>query len=220
MGAVIDTEKKELHAKNINRTISLQLTARGLFLLDINELAEPCHNGSLVETHVVSEAKQSEEAVSCLKKAAKTEAYEIESQEKAVESHNSQEKLSLHDLDNSHTPDTRSSIEARVNHTIDSNLRPKIPPKGFVVPNRLSNHGRLGSPFAEVADSGGTSNAGHEPVQHSSNGWISDRLRKSTPWRYLPGDLDQRPRLGEVVCGPLSRLEQHQTSHFLCTTWV
>ena len=31
LGAVIDTEKKELHAKNINRTISLQLTARGLF---------------------------------------------------------------------------------------------------------------------------------------------------------------------------------------------
>ena len=81
------------------------------------------------------------------------------------------------------------------------------------MPNRLSNHGRLGSPFAEVADSGGTNNAGHEPVQHSSNGWISDRLRKSTPWRYLPEHLDQRPRLGEVVCGPLPRLEQHQTSH-------
>lgn len=62
LGAVIDTERKELYAKKIDRTLSLHLTSRGLFLLDINELAEPCCKGSLIETHVVSDAKQSADA--------------------------------------------------------------------------------------------------------------------------------------------------------------
>ena len=39
LGAVIDTERKVLHATKINRDIPLILTSKGLFLLDLNELA-------------------------------------------------------------------------------------------------------------------------------------------------------------------------------------
>ena len=39
LGAVIDTERKVLHATKIKRDIPLILTSKGLFLLDLNELA-------------------------------------------------------------------------------------------------------------------------------------------------------------------------------------
>ena len=39
LGAVIDTERKVLHATKINRDIPLIFTSKGLFLLDLNELA-------------------------------------------------------------------------------------------------------------------------------------------------------------------------------------
>ena len=51
LGAVIDTERKVLHATKINRDIPLILTSKGLFLLDLNELAHQ-PNGQLVSPSI------------------------------------------------------------------------------------------------------------------------------------------------------------------------
>ena len=57
IGAVIDTGRKVLHSSRIGREIPLVLTGKGLFLLDLNELAcppnDPCSKFSEAETHNV-----------------------------------------------------------------------------------------------------------------------------------------------------------------------
>ena len=57
IGAVIDTGRKVLHSSRIGRAIPLVLTGKGLFLLDLNELAcspnDQCSKFSEAETHNV-----------------------------------------------------------------------------------------------------------------------------------------------------------------------
>lgn len=64
LGAVIDTEEKLLHAKRINRSFPLQLTPKGLFLLDLNDLAssqDSSNSGeATAETHIATESKNKE----------------------------------------------------------------------------------------------------------------------------------------------------------------
>ena len=192
LGAVIDTEKKQLHAKTINRTIPLQLTAKGLFLLDINELAEPCHNGSLVETHVVSDAKQPPET---------------------APSESSQGSLGL-DKRLSRSEDSHNHDEGNPEKPLrhpESILCPKPIATGFRVPSVCSQHVQFGSPTSETAHASRDRITRHESIQPGTNGCMSDRFRKSPSWAIIPRGMDQRPKLGEVVCQPLSGIEQHQT---------
>ena len=59
LGAVIDTQEKTLYLKSCQRNVPLQLTPKGLFLIDLNDLAASA--GSLqpeaAETHHVHEGK-------------------------------------------------------------------------------------------------------------------------------------------------------------------
>ena len=44
IGAVIDTSRKTIFASKINKLIPIQLTERGLFLLDVQSLMQPTHH--------------------------------------------------------------------------------------------------------------------------------------------------------------------------------
>ena len=64
LGAIIDTSKRELVASTINKVIPLHLTEKGLFLLDLNDLASvkagQTVEGPIAETHNVVEPKETE----------------------------------------------------------------------------------------------------------------------------------------------------------------
>ena len=61
LGAVIDTQNKVMEAKTINRRFPLQLSPKGLFLIDINDLAADTpgliSTGDAVETHNACESE-------------------------------------------------------------------------------------------------------------------------------------------------------------------
>ena len=207
LGAIIDTEKKELFATKINRKISLQLTARGLFLLDINELAESCHSGSLVETHVVSDAKQA------------VATFDVSSREKPLQRQDRDKIDNRNNLKNWKVDETSEPSTDAINHkeeqliesntSIDSNLCPKSITKGFVVPSN-SHHGQPFVSTAKAPDHSGTVDARHESVQSASNGLVPGRFRVSSPWTDLQGGLGERPEVGEMDGRPLWQLREHQ----------
>ena len=57
IGAVIDTSKKTIYAAKIGKTIPIQLTGKGLFLLDLNDLVDTIVSRHAAETHQVSDPK-------------------------------------------------------------------------------------------------------------------------------------------------------------------
>jgi len=65
IGAVIDTSKKTIYAAKIGKTIPIQLTGKGSFLLDLNDLVDTTVSKHAAETHQVSEVTKSEPAVPC-----------------------------------------------------------------------------------------------------------------------------------------------------------
>ena len=207
LGAIIDTEKKELFATKINRKISLQLTARGLFLLDINELAESCHRGSFVETHVVSDAKQSVAAADASSK----EKSHQRKDKKGINHRDNTQGLGKYESNNPSTTITPSKDD-QVNESeisTDSNLCPKSITKGFVVPVD-SHHGKPVVSPSETADHSGTVDARHEPIQSASNGLVPDRFRSGTSWSDLQGGLGERSTVGEMDGRSLWQLGKHQ----------
>ena len=58
LGATIDTTKHVLHATKISKSFPLNLTSKGLFLLDLNDLAQPASGSTnfskLAETHATA----------------------------------------------------------------------------------------------------------------------------------------------------------------------
>jgi hypothetical protein len=54
IGAVIDTSRQVIHATKISKTIPIQLTEKGLFLLDLNDLMDATGSTQVAETHQVS----------------------------------------------------------------------------------------------------------------------------------------------------------------------
>lgn len=60
IGAVIDTSRKTIFASKINKLIPIQLTERGLFLLDVNDLVDTTVSEHAAETHQVSEETKTE----------------------------------------------------------------------------------------------------------------------------------------------------------------
>ena len=65
IGAVIDTSKKTIYAAKIGKTIPIQLTGKGLFLLDLNDLVDTTVSKHAAETHQVSEVTKNVPAENC-----------------------------------------------------------------------------------------------------------------------------------------------------------
>ena len=204
LGAIIDTDKEELFAKKINRKIPLQLTARGLFLLDINELAESCHRGPFVETHVVSDAKQSLSAKSeCLKEETPKDRYKGCDKVK-----DSKSREALHSPSNVFMQ-TAGCREPKEN-SADSNLFPKSITKGFVVP-ATSDHGQPCSSTSTSSSRCGTTAAGHVPVQPAANGCLSNRFWQGPFGANIPASMAGRSILDQLVCQPLPTIAQDRS---------
>ena len=212
LGAIIDTEKKELFATKINRKISLQLTARGLFLLDINELAESSHSGSFVETHVVSDAKPliaDSEVCDEGEPQDNSNSQVIQSEGNTTQGDKSKSPESTA-FDDIHAV-REDSPRPHEPHP-DSSLCPKSITKGFVVPIR-SDHGQLSSTTSTSSGRGGTTTARLESVQPPANGCLSDRLRESSSWTDLSGSLATRSAMDQLVCQPLPTVTKDHPSN-------
>lgn len=205
LGAVIDTERKELHAKNLDRTISLHLTTGGLFLLDINDLAEPCHQGSLVEKHAVSDAKQDGTT-------AKNQQSEESNNPKIKDNECKRgDKNKQGEIGTSHEDQHEPCVSKQPPSSPPiSSVCPKPIAKGFTVPECRKCHGRPRSPPSEVTNPSGARDAGHESVQHPSDGCLPDRLRKGSPGTNLFRNLEHRSEVGEMVYRTLPTLTGHQ----------
>ena len=200
--AVIDTAQQKLVARKIHRTIPLQLTAKGLFLLDINDLAEPCHDGALVETHVVSDAKGEE-------------APPVSQGDRSNRKPGISNDKPGATVVTKETPKISNEIEG---HTTaesmcdeSSNLCPKSIAKGFVVPVKLVDHGQSVSTTSEGAEHSRTAHARSESVQPASDGRLPDRFWKGSLWSNLPGCMADRPTLDQMVCGPFPKFKHYQT---------
>ena len=65
IGAIIDTSQKTIFASKINKVIPIQLTDRGLFLLDLNDLVDTTVSKHAAEIHQVSEETKTACAKPC-----------------------------------------------------------------------------------------------------------------------------------------------------------
>ena len=207
--AVIDTSHQKLFARKINRSIPLQLTAKGLFLLDINDLAEPCHDGPLVETHVVSDAKEEDASTVAANDNYQESRDNTKGNRTRIRNNHQERELTEKDVLGDKSENQDGYTAKTICHD-DSNLCPKSIVKGFVVPVKPSNHGQFVSATAEGSGDSRAANARPEPIQSAPNGLFPDRFWKGPLRSDLSGCLADGSALDQMVCGSFPKFEHHQ----------
>jgi len=147
IGAVIDTSQKTIFATKINKLIPIQLTDRGLFLLDLNDLVDTTVSEHAAETHQVSEETKTESAKPCTE----------------PEITNSGSQASCHAIpatvDNMHTPSPSSSPT----HVTDVKVENNSP--GF--PNILDEFLQQPEPCTEYTGSADPRSSSHSTFARS-----------------------------------------------------
>ena len=200
--AVIDVDLHTLWSKRLKRTIPIELTSRGLFLLDLNQLAAG-------ELHVTQDSAE-----------ASAETHLAAGQEKSSESGTQPKEISTDAVRT--TIDEQSKIStpsSDANHQMNVTVPPpecKPPMDSHTAavesqsPSELPkvcnvSHGTVRSP-EETADQGARGVARCDQVLTERNGELHHRLRSSTSWQDIQGSLGCRSILDPVVHQPLSEI--------------
>ena len=218
--AVIDTQKQTLWSQKLQRMIPLHITSKGLFLMDLNDLAQPTGlSDSLAsepaKTHLsVESAKPVPVSISVEGKGIDRDNLEKTIEDKGPENNKPQEdSRSLNSLGESKDSKDNSSILT----STSSNLSPagsKPFAKSFQVLDRV-NHGKPCTSIEEGADRGQRATSRFLGNVNSGHGRIQDRLRNEACWRQLPPRLDPRPDLGHVDGPALWKLKETQPHEVL-----
>ena len=196
IGAVINTNTNSIYASKIHREIPLQLTEKGLFLLDLNELASSnsVPNPTEADTLTAEESKPNEVSLSP----------KHQGMPKDVSIHQVNHKQ----IEDTHTPEPLTNSS----QTITS--QPPIGSSGFaqsfVVPNRTS-HVQPCQEIAAGAEPCGSDRARSIPVQHRGSGDSHHRIWQGPLWRNVPTCLGHRPAVGALVRQPLSKFKENVT---------
>ncbi len=202
IGAVIDTNENSIYASKIDRRIPLHLTEKGLFLLDLNELASSKGTSDHIdaETYAIDETKVADTVqpsqVHC-----------------SFQSFNPVQPLTnpIHQGENQkyQAPPEKSSQEHSEAESAQHSIGSSDFAKSFVVPER-NQHVQPCQEIAKGANSSGTDCARFVPIQSGRVGDSHDRFRNSPSWRHVPTCMGHRSKVDPLVHQPLSQLSEDQ----------
>ena len=205
LGAVIDTDEKILHAKKFNRSFPLQLTPKGLFLLDLNDLASVHDTSSsgdvTAETHIATESK--------IQGAVQSQSHGVDSLSKVWEGKivNSQDD-NLDPVE----PNSEEQISTEQPPTEAITQTSKPIARSLQVPFDRS-HVRLAAKVEECAGPSRCSSPIVESSVIGSTRRLRNRLWEDSCWKKLPDDVGIRAELDSLVSIPLQDLPEGVTSY-------
>ena len=196
LGAVIDTQNKVMEAKTINRRFPLQLSPKGLFLIDINDLAADTpgliSTGDAVETHNACES----------------------------ENPNLPAEVPVISPEVSQIPEPRFCHDH--NHGVRSTHRVYVPFEGpkpklqslLGSKKKFAQSFRLVGRDSHVAGSSSSTSATRCPGQSASvgrpvtppTGGLPDRVWQGPFGQTIPRCMESGTALGDMVCPALSEL--------------
>ena len=206
IGAVIDTTNNSIYASRIDRTIPLHLTEKGLFLLDLNELANSKvdHDQIDAETYAIDETKVADTQ----------QPQDVRpTSQKSLDTTCDQSAVS--EFDNQRCHD-KSHVLQSVHEKVDVSQHSKGSSdfaKSFIVPERAS-HVQSGRKIAEGAEPGGSDCARSIAIQHGGTGDPHHLLWKGSSGRFFPARLGYRPEVGSLVYQPLPHIVENQSQVF------
>ena len=212
LGAVIDTSKKELFASNIQKVIPLHLTDKGLFLLDLNDLASVKAGQTVdepfAETHNVMEPKEEEPSMS------RQEEHDVPpevSSDKAISCTTHSEKSQHTDI----TPENIQDCSNTVLHTAtEKDQSRKSFAQSFSSLRRSSHHVHFGEETPKGASvSRGESSRCDQVLDLGARG-DGRGLRPETPRLQVQGGMEPGSRLDRLVCESLPGLKEGQSLPF------
>ena len=224
LGATIDTASHKLHATKLRKSFQLNLTSKGLFLLDLNELAQPVSStedfSKPTETHAtvcdsgdqpVTEPKTPEMPA------------EVSNPAPTMVHNTSPIPVSHHDhtanIIQTHIHDHVSEQEDEyTNHESEANtqssLRSKTVPRSFQVIRRKCN-GHV-DPVQEASE-GATASTGPrvrlQPHVDGSAGGVQDSVRQDPCGKDVQPHVVPGTEMGHVVHPALPQQHQVGTSH-------
>ena len=200
IGAVINTNTNSIYASKIDRSIPLHLTEKGLFLLDLNELASSGvpSNHLDAETHAIDETKGAETV---------PHASELPSSQPDTRGQPSDTGL-LNEKNPSESQQLHQECDEAVisQHSFGSSNFAK----SLVVPER-DRHVQPCPQIAKGANPCGADCARPLPIQSGRVGGSHNWFRESPSWRHVPTCVGHRPKVGSLVHRSLSQLPEDQS---------
>ena len=192
IGSVIDTSEHTIFAKKIQKTLPIRLTSKGLFLLDLNDLASSQTEAAVAETHITSDDQ--------------TQNFS-EVQNKQQKCHAEPDPIvssKVHHNQDSHTCTEQclTSHHGRLDPPNATVLQDKSLPESFRVPTRRSTADHVVVP-APAAGSGQDSFR-DEPGQvqgslHSGTSGGTHSVRENTSWPDVSDHVGIGTRVLSVV---------------------
>ena len=210
LGAIIDTSKQEMYASKIQKVIPLQLTDKGLFLLDLNDLAtvKAGHTDeeSIAETHHVIEPKVGNQPGDGFdspigsndKNHSKSNLIPCVSSSPGFSIGSSKLTAS----ESGHNPVFHSATSE------DQSNKPFA--KSLSLPDRPHRHVQFDETSPEGADPGRGEPSRPVSILHSGSRKDDGGLRQEASGIHVQGGLDARPTVDRMVCGSLPQLKEEQ----------
>ena len=197
--SIIDTQEKMLISKKLNMSFPLQLTSKGLFLLDLNDLASVESSRTpmdrVAETNVVVEPK--EMLPSC-------QPISIVSKDKTLlgdRGENTDPTLQVQEHFEEHIPEISSSqVQDKVQFA-----------RSFQLPDRCPQH-VVGQPSSESPGPGRRTRTRFQQNVDGSTREREDHLRNCPQGTHLSRSLGDRSELDPVVQSTLWKLKEGSPS--------
>ena len=196
LGAVIDTQNRTLFLKNSNQTIPLQLTPKGLFLLDLNDLVpeEGTLGAQTAETHHVSDRKSSQPTGPLVEN--------IE-----------QDFSKTQSVNQSGIPESNLTVpqcsETSAEPSTALSAGSKTFARSFTFPFKHLRHVVVPEVATSPREAGGTIARTGAHV-HPGDGEATHRLRQHPQGQNLQGDVGERTIMGKLVCEPLPEIPEEE----------
>ena len=226
IGAVIDTDKKTIFAAKIGKTIPIQRTSKGLFLLDLNNLVDTTVSLQAAETHQVSEVMQKPPMTECTEPEVTTELQSSGNHttcpmpchthvNKKVQVHYQDQSTSIQDsssCNNEH--EETSSIpkhEDDMPEPVDTrSSKPARFARSFRFPKSLSNDKPQPSPETDPSSWRDSQTRLQSPESQPTGGdngrFWSDAYRQE-----VQRDVEASPRLDPVVHGKVREVRKGES---------
>ena len=215
--AVIDVDEHNRWSKKLQRTIPMELTSRGLFLLDLNELATgelPADRLDVAETHtVVRQVKtESQDAAqgfcseTCKVTGSQVHPSSVSDAAKAVSLH-SQSQQHPNTQTCSHTNSEKSIVSELVQNVHDD-VHSSFESQSVSPSRSVHEHGIDLRTSQEAAGGGSRGSSRSEPVHHRGHGEHEGGLRSHPSRQDIPRNVGQGTAVDHVVQQPLCQVQE------------
>ena len=212
LGAVIDTQEKTLYLKSCQRNVPLQLTPKGLFLIDLNDLAVSAGSPQpeAAETHHVYEGKTPPSSTDVSHRVSNPD----------------HDRDTIDQRNFNMTGPVQDHPQKSVEHVSSPSLRHRKSemcpssalsegsrkfPQSYQYPVRTHHVDLIPKASAHPGKGGGFSP--HSGVTFPrANGETSDGLWEGSRWQMLSSNVGPRTGLHQLVCKPLPGFNKVGTS--------